>query len=493
MFIRRFCTEDAKEVSDLIIRTMRITNTRDYPVEMMEELITHQQPEDVLKRASWTHYYVAEEDGKIIGCGAIGPYWDKEDESSLFSIFVLPECQGQGIGRAIVETLEKDDYALRAKRIEIPASITALKFYRKLGYEYKNGVAALDSERLYRLEKHMKHYTVLQITDPKEKSQIARQVLEALTDWFEVEESREEYIRESAGWDFFAAKQEGKAIGFLCLKQTGPATVELAVMGVLKEYHRHGTGRALFAAAKEAAIRAGYEFMQVKTVQMGVYEDYDQTNRFYQSLGFKELEVFPVIWGEDNPCQIYVMALQDEQRIIDIIRRRRSYRGRYKADKVPREDLKMILEAGLDAHSGCNKQTTSLIAVDDPKVLKQLFAVIDPPVGESAPAVICVLTQRINAYRDRCFAVQDYSAAIENMLLAITALGYRSCWYEGHITDEDRIGDKMAKILGVPAGYDLVCMLPVGIPEEDLKKDPAAPRKKPFEDRAWFNHFQNNQ
>ncbi|MBQ1366793.1 MAG: nitroreductase family protein [Firmicutes bacterium] len=153
----------------------------------------------------------------------------------------------------------------------------------------------------------------------------------------------------------------------------------------------------------------------------------------------------------------------------------------------------MILEAGLDAPSGCNKQTTSLIAVDDPKVLKQLFAVIDPPVGESAPAVICVLTQRINAYRDRCFAVQDYSAAIENMLLAITALGYRSCWYEGHITDEDRIGDKMAKILGVPAGYDLVCMLPVGIPEEDLKKDPAAPRKKPFEDRAWFNHFQNNQ
>ncbi|MBR3392858.1 MAG: nitroreductase family protein [Firmicutes bacterium] len=153
----------------------------------------------------------------------------------------------------------------------------------------------------------------------------------------------------------------------------------------------------------------------------------------------------------------------------------------------------MILEAGLNAPSGCNKQTTSLIAVDDPKVLKQLFAVIDPPVGESAPAVICVLTQRINAYRDRCFAVQDYSAAIENMLLAITALGYRSCWYEGHITDEDRIGDKMAKILGVPAGYDLVCMLPVGIPEEDLKKDPAAPRKKPFEDCAWFNHFQNNQ
>ena len=69
--------------------------------------------------------------------------------------------------------------------------------------------------------------------------------------------------------------------------------------------------------------------------------------------------------------------------------------------------------------------------------------------AETAPAMICVLTKRIYAYRDKCFATQDYSAAIENMLLAITSLGYESCWYEGHITDDDRICDKMAKILNV--------------------------------------------
>ena len=44
--------------------------------------------------------------------------------------------------------------------------------------------------------------------------------------------------------------------------------------------------------------------MQVKTVQMGRYEDYDRTNRFYLSLGFKEFEVFPLLWDEWNPCQI---------------------------------------------------------------------------------------------------------------------------------------------------------------------------------------------
>ena len=50
--------------------------------------------------------------------------------------------------------------------------------------------------------------------------------------------------------------------------------------------------------------------MQVKTVKMGVYEDYDVTNRFYLSLGFAELEVIEELWGKENPCQIYVMSLK---------------------------------------------------------------------------------------------------------------------------------------------------------------------------------------
>ena len=169
--------------------------------------------------------------------------------------------------------------------------------------------------------------------------------------------------------------------------------------------------------------------------------------------------------------------------VIDTILNRHSYRGKYKSAPVSREDLITIMEAGLAAPSGCNKQTTSLIAVDDPQVLEKLHSVIQPPVGETAPAMICVLTQRINAYRDKCFSVQDYSAAIQNMLLAITALGYESCWYEGHITDEDRIGDQMAKILNVPEGYELVCFLPVGVAEGEV----TAPVKKTFEERAWFN------
>ena len=171
--------------------------------------------------------------------------------------------------------------------------------------------------------------------------------------------------------------------------------------------------------------------------------------------------------------------------LLELINSRRSYRGKYLPQPVPREDIRAIMEAGLAAPSGCNTQTTSLIAVDDPEVLKSLHGVMTPDFAETAPAAICVLTQRKNAYRDRCFAVQDYSAAIENMLLAAEALGYRSCWYEGMLTDEDRIGDKMAKVLGVPEGYELICMLPVGKAAEGAK----CPKKKPFEERAWFNGF----
>ena len=151
---------------------------------------------------------------------------------------------------------------------------------------------------------------IVEIKDSNEKQSVARKVLEALTDWFEVKESREEYISGCVEWTFLAAKEEEETVGFLCLKETGKATVELAVMGVLRNHHRNGIGRQLVERAKEAARLQGYEFMQVKTVKMGMYEDYDRTNLFYIICGFKELEVCPLLWDEANPCQIYVMSLR---------------------------------------------------------------------------------------------------------------------------------------------------------------------------------------
>ncbi len=153
MFIRRFRESDAEKVSAMIIQTVKTTNSKDYSEEAISALEKQMQPSHILERAGWTHFYVVEDNDTIIGCGAIGPYWGSETESSLFTIFVLPEYQSMGIGRKIIETLEQDEYFLRAKRVEVPASITAVNFYRKFGYDYKNGVDRPDEEQLYRLEK----------------------------------------------------------------------------------------------------------------------------------------------------------------------------------------------------------------------------------------------------------------------------------------------------------------------------------------------------
>jgi len=147
------------------------------------------------------------------------------------------------------------------------------------------------------------------ITDSTQKQKIARTVLEQLTVWFENPEGREHLIADSGSQIMLADIEGNEPHGFICLKETGKDTVEIAVLGVLSEYHRNGIGRALCEAAKKIAADSGYSFIQVKTVKLGMYECYDKTNLFYRSLGFKEFEVMPELWDELNPCQIYVMAL----------------------------------------------------------------------------------------------------------------------------------------------------------------------------------------
>ena len=168
---------------------------------------------------------------------------------------------------------------------------------------------------------------ITQIEDGETKEAVAREVLAALPEWFGIPEAVEEYVLTSQGlpfWAAFAFSEErkakdtsfleearagAKALGFIVLKETSPATAEIYVMGVLPEWHRKGVGRSLFEALREYAREQGYSFLQVKTVQEGHYPEYDRTNQFYKGVGFQELECFPTLWGEKNPCQIFVMAL----------------------------------------------------------------------------------------------------------------------------------------------------------------------------------------
>ncbi len=154
MEIRRFQIEDAEETAALIAKTLRETNSKDYTDDYLEATIASHDVKFLKELDQSSHFYVVCDHMKIIGCGAIAGYWGSTTESILLTIFVLPEYQGKGIGKQIIQTLEQDEYFFRAKRIEIPASVTAVKFYQKMGYAYKNGITEPDDEQLYRLEKY---------------------------------------------------------------------------------------------------------------------------------------------------------------------------------------------------------------------------------------------------------------------------------------------------------------------------------------------------
>lgn len=154
--IRLFKDTDAESVSHLICRNFKEINVKDYGQEAVEELVKTHDAARVRKIASYANMYVFRRKEQIIAVGSISSFWGSLTESIILTVFVLPEYHKMGIGRKVIHTLEQDELFLRANRIEIPASITGVEFYRKLGYDYKNGIKELDEEGHYRLEKFQK-------------------------------------------------------------------------------------------------------------------------------------------------------------------------------------------------------------------------------------------------------------------------------------------------------------------------------------------------
>ena len=150
--VRRFAASDAGAVRNIILRGLREIDGRDYPREYIEKTCAAFTPERLLNQAESSHMYVAVSGEEIVGTGSIAPYWGSPTESILLTIFVLPERIGQGVGTVLIGALEKDEYFLRAGRVEIPSSVTAAGFYLKMGYSPKNGLTP-DAEGLVRMEK----------------------------------------------------------------------------------------------------------------------------------------------------------------------------------------------------------------------------------------------------------------------------------------------------------------------------------------------------
>ena len=164
------------------------------------------------------------------------------------------------------------------------------------------------------------------------------------------------------------------------------------------------------------------------------------------------------------------------------IQSRRSYRGNFTAAAIPREDMREILKAGVSAPSGCNLQTTEFIGVDDPELARALGRAYGRAWAETAPAAVVLLTKEYPQTPGGTRHVEDFSAAAQNILLALTDMGYAGVWIEGQIAGEPAAA--MAELLHVPPELTVAVYIPFGVPADTEVKEV---KKKAFEERAWFN------
>jgi N-acetylglutamate synthase-like GNAT family acetyltransferase len=90
-------------------------------------------------------------------------------------------------------------------------------------------------------------------------------VLRALPDWFGIEESLREYVRDTAVDPTWVAESGGEVVGFATLHTHFPVAAEIHCIAVVPEHHRSGLGRMLVEQLVGDCRLAGVRVLQVKT------------------------------------------------------------------------------------------------------------------------------------------------------------------------------------------------------------------------------------
>lgn len=166
--------------------------------------------------------------------------------------------------------------------------------------------------------------------------------------------------------------------------------------------------------------------------------------------------------------------------LFDIMYRRRSVRVYQENKEVGRDQIIMLLKAAMSAPSACNLQPWEFIVVDEKDGLEQLKGCIGSDNGRyyNAPAafVVCANTRYIPWESD---GAMDCSAAIENILLAVTAMGLGAVW----IGDID--GDAIRKLLEIPDHVAVNSVVLFGYPAEDK-----TPRTQYAEEAVYWQKYE---
>ena len=159
---------------------------------------------------------------------------------------------------------------------------------------------------------------------------------------------------------------------------------------------------------------------------------------------------------------------------------RRSIR-KYTGEKIPDGDIKILLEAAMNAPSAHNKQPWHFIVVDDRAVLDKVpeYHGYSKMLAQASPAIV-VLGD--NAIQETDFWIHDCAAATENILIAAHAIGYGAVWLGVHPSEALIKGTK--DLFGIP---DIVT--PLGIVSLGVTTDEKPPRENYSEDRVHRNKW----
>ena len=136
--------EDCVALAKMVQETCKTSFKFFYPQTWIDYTISRQTPERFWENAQSMHFYIAKNGSKIVGCGAVSPYFDKKDECVIVSFYVASKYQGKGIGKALLQQLEKDEIYVRSKRVEVASSLNAIPFYMKNGFTHKTENITLD-------------------------------------------------------------------------------------------------------------------------------------------------------------------------------------------------------------------------------------------------------------------------------------------------------------------------------------------------------------
>jgi GNAT superfamily N-acetyltransferase len=146
---------------------------------------------------------------------------------------------------------------------------------------------------------------IVEIT--REKEAICRNILDALPEWFGIEEAKESYICEARDLPMFGCVSEETVVGFLTLRLHNAVSAEVHVIGVLPSHSRKGIGTGLVRHAEKYALEHGIRFLSVKTLSPRREDaNYEGTRNFYQAVGFVPLMELSNLWGPDLPCLLMV-------------------------------------------------------------------------------------------------------------------------------------------------------------------------------------------